>query len=123
MEDFNLVIKELITKGIEKVDVPQELVVEFEKTAERYIENGNFLDAIKVYALTKNKNKLIETSNLSLKEEKPYDAFQGFCYANDPANLDRMGFIMLQIPDVETALKCFQRSNNQEMIEFITKNF
>ncbi len=123
MEDFNLIVKELIGKDIEKVSLPPELVTEFEKTAERYIQNGNFLDAIKVYALTNNKDKLIATSNLSLKEEKPYDAFQGFCYAKDPENLNKIGFVMLKVPDVETALKAFSRAGNQEMIDFITKNF
>ena len=123
MEDFNLVIKDLINKNTKEITVPEEIKHEFEKTADHYIQNGNFLDAMKVFALTKNKEKLIKTAELSLKENKPYDAFYGFYYADDVEQLNKVGFILLQIPDIETALKAFRKSNNQEMINFIVKNF
>ena len=115
MEDFNLVVKELINKNIEEINLPENMREEFEKTAERYVKNGNYLDAIKVFVLTKN--------NLCLKENKPYDAFHGFYYSNDTENLNKMGFILLQIPDIETAFKAFKKAENKEMIDFIEKNF
>ncbi|MBI2148706.1 hypothetical protein HYU23_03420 [Candidatus Woesearchaeota archaeon] len=123
MEDFNLVIKELINKNIEDISLPEHMRKEFEKTAERYIKNGNHLDAIKVFAITKNKDKLIETANICLKEEKPYEAFHGFYYAGDSENLNKIGFVLLQIPDIKTAFKAFEKAKNKEMIEFIMKNF
>ncbi len=123
MEDFNLVIKELISKDIAEVSLPDNLKEDFEKTAEKYIQDGNLLEAIKVFALTKNDQKLIHTSNLCLKENKPYEALQGFLYSQDIEHINKIGFIMLQIPDVRSALIAFKKSNNQEMIEFITKNF
>ena len=119
MEDFNLVVKELINKNIEEINLPENMREEFEKTAERYVKNGNYLDAIKVFVLTKNKEKLIETANLCLKENKPYDAFHGFYYSNDTENLNKMGFILLQIPDIETAFKAFKKAENKKMIDFI----
>ena len=123
MEDFNLVIKELINKNIEEVDLPENLRENFEKTAEKYIKDGNLLEAIKVFTLTKNKEKLIHTSNLCLKENKPYEALQGFLYSKDIEKLNKIGFIMLQLSDIKSALIAFKKADNQEMVEFITKNF
>ena len=123
MEDFNLVVKELISKGIENVIIPETIKSNFDQTAENYIKNGNLLDAIKVFALTKNNKKLIETADLCLKENKPYEAFYGFYYANESEGLNKVGFIFLQIPDIEKALKSFKLAKNNEMIKFLEENF
>lgn len=124
MEDFNLVLQELITKDVENLNIPlsDSLKKDFESTAQRYVENGNLLNAIKVFAITKNKAKLIETANICLKQNLPYEAFTGFYHANDQEQLNKIGFIMLQIPDVETALKAFKEARNQEMILFLESN-
>ena len=123
MEDFNLILKDLINKDIEKIVVPEKIRSEFDSTAERYIKDGNFMDAIKVFALTRNKEKLVHTANFCIKENKPYEAFYGFYYAEDIEGLNKIGFILLQIPDIEAAFKAFKKANNKEMIEFLTKNF
>ncbi len=125
MEDFNLVIKELISKDIEdiKIEVPESIKEEFDATADNYIKVGNLLDAIKVFAITNHTPRSIETGNLSIKEKKPYEALYGFYYANDPISLNKVGFELLNIPDVGAALKAFKRANNLEMIEFLVKNF
>ena len=125
MEDFNLILRELMKKDdIEKINIPlsENLKKEFETTAERYIKNGNLLDAIKVFALIKNKEKLISTSELCLKDNSPYESLQGFLYANSPEHLNKIGFVMMQIPDVNNALIAFKKAKNFEMINFIELN-
>ncbi len=124
MEDFNLILKELIKKDIEKVNIPlsDNLKNEFESTAERYIKNGNLLDAIKVFVLTKNKDKLITTAKLCLKDNKPYEALQGFLYSDSVEYLNKIGNIMMQIPDVSNALIAFRKAKNFEMVNFIELN-
>lgn len=125
MEDFNLIIKDLISKDLDslKLEIPESLKMEFEKTADNYIKNGNLLEAIKVFVITKNKQRLIQTANLCLKENKPYDALCGFYYSEDVESLNKVGFILLQIPDVESAFKAFKKANNREMIDFLKTNF
>jgi hypothetical protein len=122
MEDFNLVLKELISKDL-NIDVPDSMKIQFDKTADNYVKTGNLLDAIKVFTLTRNKTKLMETANLCLKENKPYEAYYGFYAANDPENLNKVGYILLKIPDVSMALRAFRQANNQEMILFLSENF
>ncbi len=125
MEDFNLVLKNLISKDISQINTAafsESLKTEFDKTAATYVTHGNFLNAIKVFALTGNKNKLIETGNVCLKNNLPYEAFYAFFYADDKENLDKVGNLFMQIPDVENSLKAFKKSGNQEMVMFIEEN-
>jgi len=123
MEDFNLILKELIKREEFNSNITDSLKQEFEKTAESYVQKGNLLDATKVFAITKNKEKLIQVAELCLKENKPYDAYSGFYYADDAEGLNKLGYIFLNLPDLNAALKCFKKSNNSEMILFIESNF
>ncbi len=125
MEDFNLILKSLISKDLSKVDasaLSESMKKEFEKTADVYVKNGNFIDAIKAFALIRNKERLIETGIVCLKNNLPYDAFYAFYYADDKENLNKVGNIFLQIPDVETALKAFKKAENQAMVSFLEEN-
>ena len=124
MEDFNLILKELMKKDFKNLNAPfsENLLKEFELTADRYIKNGNLLDAIKVFVITKNKEKLISTSELCLKDNRPYDALQGFLYAGSIEHLNKIGNIMMSIPDVNNALIAFRKAGNAEMVNFIELN-
>ena len=122
MKDFNLVLKELIKKEDINITISDDLKKEFELTAQRYIKNENLLDAIKVFAITKNKQKLIETADLCLKNNKFYEALYGYCYADDKENLNKVGFIFLNLPDIKAALNSFKKAENKEMVLFLELN-
>jgi len=115
MEDFNLILKELMKKDFKNLNAPfsENLLKEFELTADRYIKNGNLLDAIKVFVITKNKEKLISTSELCLKDNRPYGSIE---------HLNKIGNIMMSIPDVNNALIAFRKAGNAEMVNFIELN-
>src|SRR3989338_7846653 len=118
MEDFNLILKSLISKDINKVHaelLSESMKKEFDKTADVYVANGNFSNAIKAYAITGNKEKLVDTSLKCLENNQPYDALLCFSFAEDVDNLNKVGFILLQIPDVDSALVAFKKSKNEEM--------
>src|SRR3989344_7031249 len=119
MENFNLILKKLIKKKEININISEDLRKEFEITAETYINSGNLLDAIKVFAITQNKQKLTEIAEICLKNNKPYEAFHGFYYADDKANLNKIGFIFLGLPDAKLALESFKKADNHEMISFL----
>ena len=48
MEDFNLILKELIKKEEVNILIPEDLKKEFEITAESYIRNRNLLEEPRV---------------------------------------------------------------------------
>ena len=126
MEDFNLVLQNLISKdlsGLHTELLSDNLKIEFDKTADVYAKNKNFRNAIKAYAITGNKEKLISTGLKCLEENLPYDAFLSFFYADKPDYLNKIGFILLKIPDVHTSLEAFRKGGNNEMISFIESNF
>ena len=125
MEDFNLILKNLISRDIEDVNINYltlEIKNGFEKTADSYVKNKNYLDAIKVFKIIDNKEKLNEVGNICFFEGRLYDSFYAFYYSDNKEKLNKIGEELLKIPDVENALKCFRKSENNSMVEFIEKN-
>ncbi|MBS3174655.1 hypothetical protein J4440_02135 [Candidatus Woesearchaeota archaeon] len=125
MDDFNLILKDLISRDLDSLNVSSltdNMKLEFEKTAETYIKNKNYLDAIKVFVITGNKNRLILTGNMCLNENRHYEAFYAFYYSESKNELNKIGERLLQIPDVKTALKAFKKAENSEMTSFIEAN-
>ncbi len=125
MQDFNLVLRELINRDVEKepVEIPFSLVEKFEQTADNFFEKDFILEAIKAFALTKNKNKLIQIGNNCISRDKKEFAFQAFYFAKDVQGLDKVGNEFLKNGEVEKALMSFKLADNKEMVEFIESNF
>lgn len=123
MEDFNLVLRELVKKPETSIEIPENLKKEFETTAQKYIEKDMFLEAIKAFALTKNESKLIELGNLCLTKNKPELSFKAFYFAKNKEGMSEAGMMFLNQEEPRKALECFKAADNQEMIEFVEKNF
>lgn len=124
MEDFSLVLKELVNKDIDKINmnIPEKIVLGFEKTADNYLAKDRILEAIKVFAITKNTKKLIEIGNNCLKS-KPELAFKAFYYSKDKEGLSKAGEEFLKQGDMKSAFQAFKLAENKEMTEFLLKNF
>jgi len=125
MEDFNLVLRELINKDIEKInlDLPQDIIIEFEKTADNYLNKYMTLEAIKVFAITNNVDKLNIIGNDCILKDKPDLALKAFYYSKNKGGLSKTGMEFLKLGEIENGLIAFKLANDQEMIDFITKNF
>ena len=125
MEDFNLVVRELINQNqdIKKISIPKELIPEFETTAENYLTKESFLEAIKVFAITKNKDKLNQIGKTCLEDKKPEMAFKAFYYSQNKEGLSKTGDEFLKQGEINNALESFQLAENKEMIEFLVQNF
>lgn len=124
MEDFSLVLKELVNKDIEKLNlnIPESITLEFEKTADNYLAKDRVLEAIKVFAITKNTKRLVEVGNNCIKTN-PELAFKAFYYSKDKEGLSRTGEEFLKQGDIGRAFQAFKFAENKEMTEFLLKNF
>ena len=125
METYNLLLKNLLSKDLTKIkteNLSQSLKKEFEIAAEGYIKIGNYKDAIGTFAITKNEDKLIMLGRICLNENRVYEAFQAFYYANDKKNLNEVGESFLKMPDIKLALEAFRKSENNEMVKFFETN-
>ena len=69
-----------------------------------------------------------------LEINSTFESLKGLAYRRDQEikinvlrptvdNLNKVGFILLQIPDVDSALVAFKKSKNEEMTSFIKSNF
>lgn len=125
MEDFNLVLRDLISKDIEKIkiQIPESLKTEFETTAENYLKKDLIFEAIKVFAITKNADRLKNIGEECITKNKPELAFKAFYFAKDKEGLSKAGMEFIKSAETNKALQAFILSENKEMIEFITKNF
>ena len=65
---FFIFLKELIKREEFNSNITDSLKQEFEKTAESYVQKGNLLDATKVFAITKNKEKLGGNTLLTISQ-------------------------------------------------------
>lgn len=125
MEDFTLILQELVNKDPEKLNInlPENIVLEFEKTADNFLTKDRILEAIKVFAITKNIKKLSEIGNICLKDSKLEFAFKAFYYSKDKGGLNKVGEEFLKQSEIENAFQAFKLADNKEMTEFIIKNF
>ena len=125
MEDFSLILKEILKKDIEKIkiDLSPSLKEEFEKTAEAYIKRGLVLEAIKTLALTKNSEKLIQVGQKCLTNSEVDFAFKAFYFAKDKEGLSKAGEEYLRKAEIQNALLSFKLAENKEMTDFIEQNF
>ncbi len=125
MEDFTLVLRELINKDVEKIkiDLPETAKLEFEKTAENFLNKDLTLEAIKVFALTKNMKRLDEIGFDCIKNAKPGLSFKAFYFSGNKEGLNKTGEEFLKQGEIENALSSFRLAENNEMVEFLVKNF
>ena len=125
MEDFSLVLKEILKKDVEKIkiELSPHLKEEFEKTAEAYIRRGLVLEAIKTLALTKSTEKLIKIGKNCLATSEVDFAFKAFYFAKDKEGLNKTGIEYLRKAEIQNALLSFKLAENTEMIDFIETNF
>jgi hypothetical protein len=123
MEDFNLILHSIIEQNNENIKIPEELKPRFEETAENYIKKDMILEAIKVFILTKNENKLIELGKLSLSKGENYNAFKAFQSIKNIEGLNKVADEFLKQGETNNALVAFKGADNQEMIKFLEENF
>lgn len=125
MEDYTLILRELMKKDIEKINfsVTEEVKKEFEKTAENYLIKDMILEAIKTFALTKNIEKLTKIGNDCIKNKKIELALKAFYYAKNKEGLNKTGEEFLKQGEINNALFAFKFAENKEMTEFLSKNF
>lgn len=125
MEDYTLILRELIKKDTEKVNfsVTEEVKKEFEKTAENYLTKDMTLEAIKTFALTKNTEKLNNIGNDCIKNKKIDLALRAFCYSKNKEGLNKTGEEFLKQGEINNALLAFKFAENKEMVEFLSINF
>src|SRR3989344_7793389 len=110
MEDFSLVLKEVIKKDVEKINIElsESLKEEFDKTAENYLKRGLVSDAMKVFYLTKNTEKLIKIGNECLKRKELDSAFQAFYLAKNREGLDKTGTAFMANGEIKNELASFR---------------
>ena len=125
MEDFTIILRELIQKeiGLLDIKVPESAKLEFEKTAENFFGKEMFLESIKVFAITKNEKRLNEIGNFCLDKNRLEYAFKAFYFTKNREGLDKTGMKFIKQADIKNAYSCFKLSENQEMISFIETNF
>ena len=122
MEDFNLIVKELISKETE-VRIPETLIPKLEETAENYLKKEQIIDAIKVFILTKNKKKLITLGKKAIEETKLEVAFLALKNTENLEEINNLANAFMKQNQLKLALECFKLAQNKEMIEFLVENF
>lgn len=122
MEDFNLVLRGLINEDIKSIEVPENLKKEFEATGENYLRKDLILEAIKTFAITKNKEKLIKIGDHCINRKNLGLALKAFYYAQDKDGLSKTGMEFMKQGEIKKAFEVFKIAENKEMIEFLAEN-
>ncbi len=125
MEDFSLVLNKLVDKNPEniRVNLSEGLKKEFEKTAFNYLERGMIEEAVKVFAMTKNIERLRKIGEFCISKRNLKCAFMAFYYAKDINGLNKTGEEYMKNAEIKNALLSFQLAENKEMVKFLEKNF
>jgi len=123
-EDYNLVVRALMEKGVVDCSMlGSQRIKEFEEVAQKMHSNGALPEAIRVYAMTKNKAKLIELGKEALEGNKIECAFEAFRSAEDPKGLIEAGNLFLGEGRVRNAYYCFKLSGDETMMKFFEANW
>lgn len=125
MEDFNLVLRDLVEKDIPRLkqNLPESLKLNFEVTANNYLAKDQVLEAIKAFAITDNKEKLNEIGFNCIKKGQRELAFKAFCYSENKEGLSAVGIEFMKQGEVTKATEAFKLAENKEMVSFFTENF
>lgn len=125
MEDFNLVLRDLVEKDIPKLrqNLPENLKKNFEITANNYLKKDQVLEAIKAFAIINNKEKLNEIGFSCIKKGQRELAFKAFCYSENKEGLSTAGIEFMKQGEINKASEAFKLADNREMIAFFTENF
>ncbi len=123
-EGFDLVVNKILEgKPIDLSVLPESQRKNFDISAQELFSRGFYLEAAKVFAMTKNEGKLLEVAQHCLKERKLEVAYYAFNALRNKEGLNRTGEAFLQVPDVSGALSCFEAAQNEMMSSFIRINF
>ena len=108
---------------IDMSTLPEDQKKQFDEAAKDLRDRGFFLDAAKIFSMTKNKEQLVMLAKYCLKEKNLAVAFFAFDAVKEREGLNATGEAYLQVPEVESALKCFEAAGNGMMVQFIRENF
>lgn len=125
MEDYTLILKDLLKKDLSEIQtqgLSENLKKEFEKTAENFIQKEFYEDAIKVFAITKNKERLKRLGEELLQKNKLVYSLKAFLNSENKDGLNKIGMTLMSNGDVKEAYMAFKHSENTEMIRFIEEN-
>ncbi len=124
MEDFSLVLNRLVDKDPEKIKITisENIKKEFEKTACNYLERGMIEEAVKVFAMTGNVERLRKIGEFCISKKQLDFAFKAFYFAKDKTGLDKVGEAFMRNGEIKNAFVSFQLAENKEMVDFLRKN-
>ena len=121
---YDLVVRAILEgKAIDLSNLPEDQKKNFDLAAEDLDSRGFYLEAAKVFGMTRNFKRLKDVANLCLKEKKLGVAFFAFTILEDVDGLNQTGEAYLRVPDVEGALACYEAAKNEMMSSFIKVNF
>lgn len=125
MEDFSLILNKLVNKDPEKirVSISENLKKEFEKTGNNYLKRGMIREAVKVFAMTGNTERLRKIGEFCLSNKQLNNAFESFYFAEDKYGLNKVGEEFMKNGEIKNAAVSFQLAENKEMTEFLRENF
>ncbi|MBI2546599.1 hypothetical protein HYV81_05465 [Candidatus Woesearchaeota archaeon] len=117
----------IMEKGIDNVNLtmltPEKRRNILSHVAEKYAKKNNIPEAVRLFAMAENREKLVELSDWLMEQRRYKQAAQAIIPTDDKERQNRIAEICLRERLFETASNVYTTMGNTVMAKFISENF
>tara|TARA_Y100000310_G_C20611616_1_gene778288 strand:- start:158 stop:538 length:381 start_codon:yes stop_codon:yes gene_type:complete len=124
---YAAITNEIIKQGVDNFNfsaLPHHLKAEIlTETGDLLFKNNHHSEAGKAFNIAQNEQKLQDCARFLEQQGLIVQAAAYLQYSNDKEKVDNLAIKVLDQGKTEIALTLFEKSQNQEMINFVRQNF